>query len=33
MYEMKQDSYILQEFYKPDEILGIIGQMKLIRDE
>lgn len=30
MYEMKQDSYILQEFYKPDEILGIIGQMKLI---
>ena len=30
MYEMKQDSYILQELYKPDEILGIIGQMKLI---
>ena len=30
MYEMKQDSYILQQIYKPDEILGIIGQMKLI---
>lgn len=30
MYEMKQDSYILQELYKPDEILGIIGQMNLI---
>lgn len=30
MYEMKQDSYILKKIYKPDEILGIIGQMKLI---
>ncbi|WP_250277926.1 polysaccharide pyruvyl transferase CsaB [[Clostridium] colinum] len=30
MYEMKQDSYILQQSYKPDEILGIIGQTKLI---
>ena len=30
MYEMKQDSYILKGIYKPDEILGIIGQTNLI---
>ena len=30
MYEMKKDSYILKNSYKPDEILGIIGQMNLI---
>ncbi len=30
MYEMKQDAYILNNKYKPDEILGIIGQMNLI---
>ena len=30
MYEMRKDSYILKNVYKPDEILGIIGQMHLI---
>lgn len=30
MYEMKQDSYIIKGIYKPDEILGIIGQTNLI---